>query len=154
MSNSKLTGVTQVLGNLKRLESDVKKNITRYGIRKGADFLVEKLQAAAPRDSGILAASIKRERRKKNESDKYTQIVHTGDAFWAAFIEFGTGVRRPKHSNILMSSSGQKFGKEAKGVKPNPFFTRTWESNKDEVLDVVTEAYRKRIAKHHKKVSK
>lgn len=153
MSNldSKILGLEQVLQNLSRIEETVRKKVVRQALRKGGDYLVDKLRSAVPRDTGELADNINRVRRKDNIQGEDEYAVSTGKAYWGAFHEFGTGVREPRKADVLMNSAGTIFGVKAKGIRPNPWFTRTWEANKERVLNEIREVIQAQILKRHRR---
>lgn len=70
-------------------------------------------------------------------------IVHTGSAFWARFIEFGTAVRvvrtrRPGKRQIL--SDGQTFfGREVPPMRARPFFRPAFDAKAQEAVDRLAE---------------
>lgn len=81
----KFEGLTSLLRELERLENKaLAESVRAEALNKGAEILKEEVIKQAPKRFGELKKSIS----ITPENEKV--VVHTGDAFYAHFLEFGT----------------------------------------------------------------
>jgi HK97 gp10 family phage protein len=108
--------------------------IQQKALNKAGRHLLEEVQRAAPVDDGTLRKNLKVKR-----VDEHEIVIHTGGAYHAHILEFGR-------------SAGQKQvrvkGGRAKTIKwgatsPNPFMTRTYENQVDNLNRIIVEELRK-----------
>ena len=77
----------------------------------------------------------------KYQRNRVTMAVHTGDAFWAHFLEFGTG-------RYYEGTGTYSKGSDAKTHMPaHPFFRPAWDATHEKALAKVMERLRINIGK-------
>ena len=134
-------GFDALIAELKELAPNIEKNSLRTGIHKAAQFMKEKVRDAAPQKTGRLKANIGAKRRRGNRYEVVSSVI---GPFYARFVEKGHTLKR---------------GKNTIGHVPaNPFIQRTFEANKEAVVEVAkkagVEAIQKTVAKLRAKMPK
>lgn len=126
------TGLEALKRQLAQLENA--EDIQKKALNKAGRHLVEELKNASPFDDGTMSDNLSLKRIDENEV-----IVHTGKAYHAHLIEFGrtSGETRIKDKNGVMRTI--KWG----ATTPNPFMTRTYESQLDILQGIIALELRK-----------
>lgn len=151
MAEEFLKGLGNLTAALKDIAPNIEKNALRTGIFRAAQFMRDKAKENAPASSGeppkggrfkkyppgTLRASLKAKRARGEKGEVRAGV--TG-AFYAKWVEFG---------HVL---KGHKPGRETLGHIPaNPFLLRTFEENKDEVVQTMKKGILEAIEKGIKK---
>lgn len=126
----KVDGIDDILQNLSRLNID--EAVESKALTKAGNVTRDAIKEEVPVDQGNLQKNIRVKRPKDGEAH-----VHTGRAYHAHLVEFGR-------------SGGSTVGKNGRRVSwgptsPNPFFTRGFESSKDEARQAMADEIRKRL---------
>lgn len=133
MSDSlRIEGAKQIERRLKTLPAKVAGKITRQALRAGAKVIQAQAVSDAPRQTGLLARSIK-VRAAKRKRGRIGILVQTaggffkGRTYYGAFQEFGWRVGPRRLGNKRRQVPGKHFMREA------------FDSQKVEAAQVVTE---------------
>jgi HK97 gp10 family phage protein len=126
------TGLEALSKQLSKLENA--EQIQQKALQKAGRHLVDELKVAAPYHDGTVKDNLKLKR-----VDDHEIIVHTGKAFHAHLIEFGrsAGKTQIRDKNGVMRTI--KWG----STTPNPFMTRTYESQIDILQGIIAIELRK-----------
>lgn len=133
----KLEGVAELKRALEELGKEVSTRIGRRANRAAAKVVEKAVVAAAPvgRDPaskyGRLRDNIRITKRKTTKATEIRHIVHTGNAFWGRYLEFGT---------VKMSAT--------------PFFRRAWEGVQNEAVATQITVLRAGIEREAKRLAK
>lgn len=108
--------------------------IQQKALNKAGKHLLEEVKNAAPFDDGTLRKNL----RVKRVDDQEI-VIHTGGAYHAHLLEFGrsAGQKRVRVKNGAVRTV--KWG----ATPPNPFMTRTYENQIDNLNRIVIEELRK-----------
>lgn len=112
----KFTGIQQLMNELERI-GDKAEKVKNEALEKGADVLKEEVVKNAPKQTGHLKKNI-----TVTPGEDGKVIVHTGDAFYSQFLEFGTSK-----------------------MKARPFFEKSFINKKDEIEEVMAEVIKKEL---------
>jgi HK97 gp10 family phage protein len=97
----RISGAREAASVLRRLPGNVHRRVLQKATRVGGVIFRDAAIANAPRGTekehpyGRLAANIKLTLREAKGGSVYF-VIHTGDAFWGNFQEFGTADQEPK----------------------------------------------------------
>ncbi|NHE57957.1 HK97-gp10 family putative phage morphogenesis protein [Cyclobacterium plantarum] len=136
---------TDLLRRLRRLNADVEKQVIRKAVRKGANAIKREAKKNVPVDSGNMKKRIIIRTAKRTGG---TMAFVRVDSPAHHLIELGTEDREPKKAKVLafMGSSGNMvYVKKVKGVTPNPFLGKAFESKKSNAIDAFNTELRKFI---------
>lgn len=117
-----ISGDRELIAALSKVAVGVRTKILRAAMRKGMDVVTEAVRALAPVRTGKLRAAIETANGKTNSKWKVRVLTRPGrglfkgDAFYAAFVEFGT-----------------------KRMAARPFLTPGFDANKARALAVARE---------------
>jgi len=127
-----LGGVSEMENALKLLPARVAERELIRAARAGSQVVRKAVKAAAPRSGqtpeqrsrrtssgknyGALANNIRVTTRTKGKRHSVEVAIHTGNAFWGMFLEFGTS-----------------------RMAPRPFFAPAWDKSRDAALAAVAE---------------
>jgi len=139
----KVEGLKEIEATLKALPARVAKREAGRALAPAARYLRNAVKRNAPvgaehsvngsKQYGSLRRNIKSGSVKQKSRRFFASYrVHTGDAFWGLFIEYGT----------------------ERGIKPNPFFARAFYSSQREMLRIMTAQLKKRLPEAVKAVRK
>lgn len=149
MADDSIKGMEELLAALKDLPASLEKGALRTGVFRGAQYLRDKIQAAAPVSDGYppkggrmrqyppgtLKKSIRAKRRRGTRTEAAAGI--TG-AFYAKWVEEG-------HT---LKSHGKKAERVVIGhVPPNPFIRQAFEGNKEAVLEEMRKGFKEAVEK-------
>lgn len=130
-----IKGLKELDETLKQLPEAMGRRVLTTALRKGAEVVKDAAVALAPVSDdprhaqyGHLRDNIKVS-SSKEEMTSARVVVHTGRAFWAAFLEFGTRNRRIK-SKKVMSDGKIFYGVEVGRVVARPFMRPAFETSK------------------------
>lgn len=144
---AKITGRDRMRKVLKALPESVRKNL-RVATLAGGEDMAGTMRSLVPVDRGDLKDSIKvtpgdqalhlynQSRSRRVEKDPYLAAIIHVDAFYAAWVEFGT----PPHIN-----QGQFAGTMNPGTPAQPYFWPGYRSRKKQVIARINKAARKGI---------
>jgi HK97 gp10 family phage protein len=126
------TGLEALNKQLSKLENA--DQIQQKALQKAGRHLVEELIAAAPYHDGTVKDNLKLKR-----VDDHEVVAHTGKAFHAHLIEFGrsAGETQIRDKNGVLRTI--KWG----STTPNPFMTRTYDSQLDILQGIIALEIRK-----------
>jgi HK97 gp10 family phage protein len=126
------SGLEQLRKQLSQLEKA--EEIEQKALNKAGKHLVDRLKTEAPYDDGTIKESLKLKKAKDGEA-----VVHTGGAYHAHLIEFGRsgGQTTIQDKNGIMRTI--KWG----DTSPNPFMTRTYESELKTLERIIAEELRR-----------
>ncbi|CAK7037714.1 HK97-gp10 family putative phage morphogenesis protein [Tissierella sp.] len=119
MANLKLEGVENLLTELEKLGKEGEK-IERIVLVKAGEKVKEAIVKEAPHRTGNLRDKIRVTKLKKVDGAAFVEVYPSKDAFYAAFLEFGTTK-----------------------MKADPFMSRGYENSKEDVEDLIVEEIRK-----------
>lgn len=142
---SRIEGADIAAKLLKQLPQDISKRVIASSTRKGAKILLEEIKERAPEGDQSEYSQTKIKERQRYGSikdnikistvyraaDTIILAVHTGNAYWAMFREFGTR---------LMSKI--------------PFIRPAFDSKKDQVIDVISTDLGKKIEREVEKLGR
>lgn len=150
--NVRLEGHEQLQRWLTNLGPKLAKKITRKALREGCKVVAKEVKVTVPVDSGELKKSIAVRVVKKRKKDWIRFRIHTGDAFYARFLEYGffkRPVRRTEAGKFI--SIGRNRDRQGKAVEdatwipPRPFMRQAFERKQDESLKAITQVFRREI---------
>lgn len=119
MTNLKLEGVEGLLTELDRLGKEGEK-IEKAVLVKAGENVKEVIIREAPHRTGNLKESIKVSKLKRVDGGAFIEVYPSKDAFYAAFLEFGTTK-----------------------MKADPFMSRGYESSKEDVEELIVNEIKK-----------
>lgn len=119
MAGIELEGMQELLNRLESMGKEGKK-IENNALKQAGEVLKEEIQNNAPIDSGNLKENIEMSNIKKNKDGSYVQVGTNDKSWYGKFVEFGT----------------TKMG-------ANPFMSRSFETKKDEVQEIIKDEVRK-----------
>ena len=141
-----LSGFDALNKRLDALAVDLRGDAMRGAVRKGALAVLPYIKAAAPHSGQNTANARKYKSLRDNirvtiqkddiGEDYATAHIHTGDAFWGLFQEFGTTPYRNKRS-----------GKTQGGQPPRPWFTPAWNAHNEEAIKPIADELTKYLAR-------
>lgn len=131
-----IDGTRELERLLKELGQEVGAKVALQSVRAGARVVQRELKARAP--EGRQPAHHKYGRLKDNirvtatekEPPEFEVTIHTGDAFWAHMLEFGT-VKMP----------------------PYPWFSPVWDAMPERVLQVMGQSLARGISREARKLA-
>lgn len=158
----KIEGAKELDAALKALPQNVAKRALIPSLRSGANVLRAEVRSKAP--DGPAAPHPKYGQLKDNirttvekRGDGWTAIVHTGRAFWARFLEFGTAARRVRTrkpgKRPVLSDGKQFFGEEVAPMPARPFFRPAWDVKGMEVLQRIGQRLGENINKEAERLA-
>lgn len=119
MADLRLDGVENLLNELEKLGKEGEK-IERIVLVKAGEKVKEAIVKEAPYRTGNLRDNIKITKLKKVDGAAFVEVYPSKDAFYAAFLEFGTTK-----------------------MKANPFMSRGYENSKEDVEELIVEEIKK-----------
>lgn len=149
----KVEGLDKLIDGLDNLSQQAKNRITRNSSKAGAQSMQRTLKANAPRGRGersqnsIVYGSLQKNIKvtEVRADGKRFYRVTTGDAFWAWFLNYGTG---KYNTNPGPKAKGNAAKSHMKG---NDWFDRAVETGKSAALDAMiksaSSALKREIAK-------
>jgi HK97 gp10 family phage protein len=154
----KIEGAKELDAALKALPTNVAKRALIPSLRSGANVFRREVVTKAPDDPdaphpkyGELKKNITSTLEKRGEG--WAVIVHTGRAFWARFLEFGTIARRPRAKQV-MKGGDQFFGKEVAPMPAQPFFRPAWDNKAMETLQRIGQRLGENINKEAERLAR
>jgi HK97 gp10 family phage protein len=126
------SGLEQLRKQLSQLENA--EEIEKKALDKAGKHLVDKLKDEAPHHDGTIEENLKLKKAKNGQA-----IVHTGKAYHAHLYEFGRSggqtTIRDKNGTMRVIKWGE--------TSPNPFMTRTYESELNTLERIIAEELRR-----------
>lgn len=119
MADLRLDGVENLLTELGRLGKEGEK-IERIVLVKAGEKVKEAIVKEAPHRTGNLRDNIKVTKLKKVDGAAFVEVYPSKNAFYAAFLEFGTTK-----------------------MKADPFMSRGYENSKEDVEELIVEEIKK-----------
>jgi HK97 gp10 family phage protein len=142
MADEPIKGLKDLLADLQALPANMQKNSLRTSIFKGAQDLAAKVAAAAPVNTGSLKESIKAKRSRGKAGEVAAGI---GGNYITKWVEFG---------HLLTKGKRRNGGKVVGHVPANPFIARTFEANKESLVNAIREGLAGAIEKGMRKLKK
>lgn len=147
MARVYLKGLPQLKAKLKRLKEDTADDI-RPVMAAAADMIVTDMRSYAPVDQGDLRESIgwtwgdaprgSFSTSAQIGSNRITIFAGNEKAFYARWVEFGTGPRE---------NAGLFAGTTHPGTAPQPFFFPAYRANRKKVKKMMRDAIRAAVRK-------
>lgn len=129
----------ELLKKLKHLPDQTQDRVIKKAVRKGANSIRQDARQNVPVDTGYMKKKIQvKQARKSSQAGQFVMIVNVNSPAHH-LIELGTKDRKPTKSKVLVfeNKNGETiYVNEVKGIKPNPFLGRAYESNKNEVFQI------------------
>lgn len=119
MADARLEGVENLLTELGKLGKEGEK-VERVTLVKAGEKVKDSIEREAPSRTGNLKKNIKITRLKRLDGAVFVEVYPSKDAFYAAFLEFGTTK-----------------------MKADPFMSRGYENSKEDVEDLIVEEIKK-----------
>jgi len=132
-----ITGLKELDNKLRNIEDKLQKKIINSALRKSVAPFVKDAKANAPKDSGSLKKSIK-VKIKKRRGKLTLQVRPFAPHFY--LIEVGGDENRTPTKAKVLAFKGKDgnmvFAKSVKPAKPQPFFTKAYNQNKDNMIEL------------------
>lgn len=129
-------GADGLMRSLKELPEEIASRLMVSALFKGADPIRDAAEDGAPEDTGILKASIKKNRTRKNLRRKGRAPVQVGvkrpASFYAHLVEYGT----------------------ARGVTAQPFMRPAFDSKSGAAVSVIVKELKKGIKRTVRRLAK
>lgn len=145
MIKAEIKGLRELDERLKQLPVEIGRKVLTSAVRSGAYVIRREAIARAPvgKDDphpryGRLSQNI-RTAAVAERSASATVLVHTGRAFWARFVEFGTGVRRVRRKRV-MSDGTTFYGLEVAPMPARPFMRPAFDAKSRTAVDAIAKA--------------
>ena len=119
MADVKLDGLENLLTELGKLGKEGEK-IEREILKKAGEKVKDAIIKEAPQRTGNLKKNIKVSNIKRQDGASFIEVYPSKDAFYAAFLEFGTAK-----------------------MKADPFMSRGYEDSKEDVEELIVEEVKK-----------
>jgi HK97 gp10 family phage protein len=145
----KVQGAPEVEAALQKLGPQIARRATTPALRAGGAVLRREIRAKAPDGPdkphpkyGQLKDNI-RVTLQRRANGMLVAVVHTGRAFWARFIEYGTVARRARgfkdgeRKSMANRATGEFFGKEVGPMPRRPFFRPAFDGKAGEALAAI-----------------
>lgn len=148
--NVRLEGHEHIQRWLNQLGPKLTKAITRKALRAGCKVVAKEVKATAPVDTGELRKAISVRSVKKRRKDWIRFRIHTKDAFYSRFIEYGFWKRPvvyiPAERKFVSVGRNRTSGTDdATWMPPRPFMRQAFERKADESLRVMSQVFRREI---------
>ncbi len=128
-----------LLKKLRELPDQTQDKVIKKSVRKGANTIRQDARTNVPVDTGYMKKKIQvKQAKKTSQAGQFVMIVNVNSPAHH-LIELGTKDRKPNKSRVLVfeNKNGELiYVKEVKGIKPNPFLGKAYESNKDNVFEI------------------
>jgi HK97 gp10 family phage protein len=126
------TGLESLKNELRKLENN--EQIENKALNKAGEYLVDRLKDSSPYHDGTLRDNLKFKKSKDGEV-----VVHTGKAYHAHLYEFG----RTGGQTTIVDRNGKQRVIKWGTTSPDPFMTRTYESQLPILERIITEELKK-----------
>jgi len=149
-----IAGAKELEKVLKMLPNKVSENVLSRSVSSGATIVKNEVKKNAARFSGkthhpqygTLRDNI-RKKKLKYQRGKVTYAVDTGDAFWAHFLEYGTG-------RYYEGPGSSSKGEAAKTHMPaQPFFRPAWDASHEKAMVKIIQRLKINIEKAAEQLS-
>ena len=157
MSDAHIKGLAELQRALDTLPAKVEANIMRGAMRAGANVIKDEAKMQAPRDSGLLASSIRTAVSLRRGT--VTASVKAGGrgkkgqgtAWYAHMVEMGTKahvIAAPPGSSLSFGG-GMVRSVQHPGAKARPFLRPAMDTKAQAAVEAVREYIRQRLASKH-----
>jgi HK97 gp10 family phage protein len=145
----KIEGARELNEALRKLSEESQRRVIRNSMSAVARIVQREVRRAAPRGKG--AAHPRYGRLQQNirvtplpSAQRFAVVVHTGNAFWARWVEYGRSKVVVKRKKVL-SNGKVVFGREVKAMPPRPFFRPAWDTISPRLLPYLAQRIGKGI---------
>lgn len=152
MVDVRIDGLAALEKALAELPEKLQRNVVRGGLRAGAKVIEQRAKDAVPVRSGKLRDSIRVSVRVKRGVPEATIRAggrDKGGAFYAHWVEFGTGAHliKPKARKSLVVASILRETVDHPGATAHPFMRPAMDAGAQEAVLAFGEYVRKRLTK-------